>query len=122
MRWHAAEQVRAELFERLGDELPYSCAVVVTAFRESPDRDALEAKIFVERTSQRGIVIGKGGSMIKSISMGARERIARLTGRPCDLRLDVDVAPDWTKDPDRLARLGYVETAPSRRSSRGDGA
>jgi GTP-binding protein Era len=118
MRWHAAEQVRAVLFEHLGDELPYSCAVVIGEFREAPDRDSIKAKIFVERTSQRGIVVGKGGQMIKAISMGARERIARLTGRPCDLRLEVDVAPDWTKDPDRLARLGYVEHDPTRGGGR----
>jgi GTP-binding protein Era len=109
MRWHAEELVRAELFEHLGDELPYSCAVVVETFRESADRDSIGAKIFVERKSQRGIVVGKGGRMIKAISMGARERIARLTGRACDLRLEVAIAENWTKDPTRLARLGYAD-------------
>jgi GTPase len=122
LRWHAAEQVRAELFEHLGDELPYSCAVVITEFREGADRDSIRAKIYVERTSQRGIVVGRGGQMIKAISMGARARIARLSGRPCDLRLEVDVAENWTKDPDRLARVGYVADADApavRRSPRG---
>ena len=64
--------------------------------------------IHVERASQQGIVVGRGGRTIKAISMGARARIGRLTGRPCDLRLEVRLSPNWTRDPDRLAKLGYV--------------
>jgi GTP-binding protein Era len=113
MRWHAAELVRAELFEHLGEELPYCCAVVVQRYVERPEMDAIEATVFVERDSQRGMVIGKGARVIKAISMAARGRIERLTGRACDLRLRVDVAPNWTKDPSCLAALGYVATGPS---------
>lgn len=108
LRWHAAELVRAELFEHLAQELPYSCAVVVQRYVERGPLDAIEATVFVERDSQRGMVVGKGARVIKAISMGARARIERFTGRNCDLRLRVDVAPNWTRDPARLASFGYV--------------
>ncbi len=108
LRWHAAELVRAELFEHLEQELPYSCAVVIVRYDERGPVDSIEATVFVERDSQRGMVVGKGARVIKAISIGARARIERLTGRGCDLRLRVDVAPNWTRDPSRLATLGYV--------------
>lgn len=107
LRWHAAELVRAELFEHLGQELPYSCAVQVTAWQEREDRDVVRATVFVERDSQKGMVIGKGGRTIKALSMGARRRITALTERPCDLMLSVQVARNWTRDPDKLPSLGY---------------
>lgn len=121
LRWHAAELVRAELFEHLGQELPYSCAVRVTGWQERDDRDTVRATLFVERDSQQGIVIGKGGRMIKALSMGARRRIAALTGRPCDLVLQVRVAPDWTRDPDALSHLGYHDAEPTPRARRSSG-
>lgn len=109
LRWHAEELVRAELFEHLGQELPYSCAVVVSAWKERPERDSVTATIFVERSSQKGMVIGKGGRVIKALSVGSRHRISELTGRPCDLRLNVDVARNWTRDPDKLPKMGYED-------------
>jgi GTP-binding protein Era len=113
MRWHAGELVRGELLVHLGEELPYSCAVTITSFTERDDSDLVRAIIHVERDSQKGMVIGKGGAMIKKISMAARAKIAELTGRPCDLRLRVGVAKNWTKDPDALSRLGYHEEVDS---------
>ncbi len=109
LRWHAAELTRAELFEHLGQELPYSCAVQVTSWQEKPERDVVRATIYVERDSQKGMVIGKRGRVIKALSMGTRERITALTGRPCDLMLSVAVARNWTRDPDKLPRMGYVD-------------
>ena len=106
-RWHAAELIRAELFERLGQELPYSCAVTIADYKELRERDRIEAVIHVERASQKGIVIGAKGRTVKAISIGARQRIAGLTGRPCELFLEVRVTPKWTKDPGKLAELGY---------------
>lgn len=108
MRWHASEWIRLELTERLGAELPYSAAVVVRDYKELRNSDRIEASIHVERESQKGIVIGKGGQVIRAISAAARERIARLTGRRCDLYLDVRVTKNWTKDPKKLGSLGYV--------------
>jgi GTP-binding protein Era len=107
MRWHAAELVRAELFEHLGDELPYSCAVRVDRYEHKRDRDRIVATIFVERDSQKGMVIGKGGRVVGAVRTGAQARIERLAGRPCELHLSVEVAKNWTKDPSKLERLGY---------------
>ncbi|MCH9688919.1 MAG: GTPase Era [Deltaproteobacteria bacterium] len=115
LRWHAGELVRAELFVHLGQELPYSCAVQVTGWTEGEDRDTVRATVFVERDSQKGMVIGKGGRVIKALSTGARHRISALTGRPCDLMLSVGVARNWTRDPDKLSRMGYQDDPESSR-------
>ncbi|EDM75384.1 GTP-binding protein [Plesiocystis pacifica SIR-1] len=114
MRWHASELIRAELFERLGQELPYSSAVTIREFKELRERDRIEATIHVERPSQKGIVIGAKGKSIKAISIGARKRIEQLTGRRCELFLEVRVTAKWTKDPRKLEDLGYraAEAAP----------
>lgn len=109
MRWHAAELIRAELFEHLRDEVPYSCAVVVSAYKEGKTVDRISATIFVERPSQKGLVIGKGGRMIKKLREGSQVRIANLTARPCDVHLTIDVAKNWTRDPSKLESLGYRE-------------
>ncbi|NVB41522.1 GTPase Era [Pseudenhygromyxa sp. WMMC2535] len=107
MRWHAAELIRAELFERLGAELPYSSAVTIEDYKELRERDRVDATIHVERKSQKGIVIGAKGRTVKAISIGARRRIEQLTGRPCELFLEVRVSERWTKDPRKLEALGY---------------
>lgn len=108
LRWHAAELIRAELFEQLAEELPYSSAVTIDTFEEKSSRDRIEATVHVERETQKGIVIGAGAKRIKSISIKARERIERLTGRPADLVLRVRVTSHWTRDPRQLERLGYT--------------
>ncbi len=110
LRWHAAELVRKILFEKMADEVPYSCAVVVDAYEERPRGDRIRATIHVERNSQRGIVIGKGGARIKEVRKAAQKAIERLTGRPVHLFLEVKVTRNWTKDPAAMARLGYRPT------------
>jgi GTP-binding protein Era len=107
LRWHAAELVRAQLFDHLGEELPYSCTVTVEAYEEHDDRHTVRATIHVERDSQKGIVVGRGGKMIKAISSSARERIAELIGMPCELFVEVRVTKNWTKSPELLDKLGY---------------
>lgn len=107
LRWHVAELVRKVLFERMAAEVPYSCAVVVDEYREGPKADRIRATIHVERNSQRGIVIGKGGERIKEVRMRAQRAIEELTGRPAHLFLEVKVTKNWTKDPVAMARLGY---------------
>ncbi len=108
VRWHAGERVRAALFANLRDELPYSCAVTIESFKEqrNPPKDIIRASIHVERESQKPMVIGKGAQVIKAISIAARRAIAELTGRPCDLYLEVKVTPNWTRDPALMERLG----------------
>ena len=71
------------------------------------DGDRVSAVVHVERKSQKGIVIGKQGRTVKAISSAARARISELTGRPCDLYLDVRVTENWTRDPKKLEALGY---------------
>lgn len=108
MRWHASELIRAELFERLGQELPYCSAVTIANYKNLRTRDRIEAHIHVERASQKGIVIGAKGRSIKAISIAARKKIEVLAGRPCELFIEVCVTPGWTKDPRKLEGLGYV--------------
>ena len=109
-RFLAAELVREQLFLRLKQELPYATAVVIETWQERPDRGdvVIEATILVERDSQRGIVVGKGGTMIRDLGSQARVEISTLLGRPAHLKLEVKVAPDWTTSPEALARLGYT--------------
>ena len=109
LRWHASELVRGIIFAKLREELPYACAVVVERYKETDAGDRVHATVHVDRASQKGMVIGKGGAMIKQISSQARQRISDLTGRPCQLFLDVRVSPGWTEDPRQLERLGYAD-------------
>ena len=103
------ELVREQLFLLLGQEVPYSTAVVVERWQERKERGdvVIEAAIFCERDSQKKIVVGKGGAMIKEIGMRAREEIARLLQLPVHLKLHVKIDPNWTDTPNALRRLGY---------------
>jgi GTP-binding protein Era len=108
-RFLAAELIREQLFLMLKQELPYAVAVVIEAWQERPDRGdvVVDASILVERDSQRGIVVGKGGAMIRDVGTRARAEITKLLDRPVHLRLQAKVVPDWSTSPDALARLGY---------------
>jgi GTP-binding protein Era len=108
-RFLAAELIREQLFLRLRQELPYATAVLVDDWQERPEQAdvVVDATIVVERESQKGIVVGKGGQMIKEIGAAARAEVTRLLGRPAHLRLQVKVAPEWTSSTSSLARLGY---------------
>jgi GTP-binding protein Era len=107
-RFLAAELVREQLFLSLRDEVPYSTAVSVERWEERAPREVrIEALVHVERDSQKGIVIGKGGAMVKQIGTRARGEIAKLLGCPVHLKLLVKVDPDWSHDPNALRRLGY---------------
>ena len=74
-RFFASELIRAALFGELGKELPYCCDVRVTEFKDSEDIIRMKATIFVERDSQKGIVIGKGGQKVKDVGIDARKRL-----------------------------------------------
>ncbi len=108
VRYFVAEKVREQLLLRLGDEVPYSCAVEIESFDEQAEPPRIEAIIHVERESQKGIVIGKGAVKIKEIGQAARERIEDFLGGRVHLGLRVKVLTEWSKDPSRLERLGYV--------------
>jgi GTPase len=108
-----AELVREAALDELRDELPHSVAVVVEEMGPRPDRPQgsplvdVRAELFVERPSQKGIVIGAGGTRLRQIGSRARDQIERLLGTPVYLDLHVKVAKDWQRDPRQLRRLGF---------------
>lgn len=101
------EMIRESLFENLSDEIPYEADVMLKRFEESERLDRIFAEIIVEKQSQKGVVIGKGGSSIKRISKCAREKIAALSPKSVYLKLDVSVYKGWSKQKDLLKKIGY---------------
>jgi GTP-binding protein Era len=107
MRALAAEWVREKILHRMREEIPHAAAVVVDRWNERADGLVeIEATIFVERESQKGIVIGKGGGILKEVGVEARADIERLIERRVYLALRVEVRPDWRNDPRVLGELG----------------
>lgn len=105
-----AELVREKLLARTREELPHSIAVVIEDYEERDDGLLwIQARIFVERSSQKGIVIGKGGSVLKAAGTEAREEIEALFGRKVYLDLQVRVEKDWQRRGYALDRLGFGE-------------
>ena len=110
LRFFAAEFVREAAFELLHQELPYSVACAIEEFRESASPVYIRATLFVERDSQKGIVIGEGGRTIKALGQAARAKIETLVGQQVYLDLHVKVLPRWRRDGPSLQRLGYART------------
>jgi GTP-binding protein Era len=106
-RFLCAELIREKVFLLTRNEIPFSTAVEVERFREEENLTRISAVVHVERTSQKGIVIGKGGAMLKQIGTDARKDIERLLGRKVFLELFVRVTKDWSNNPRELRRLGY---------------
>jgi GTP-binding protein Era len=108
-RFLAAELIREKIFHLLRDEVPYAVAVTVEKFSEQPDQSRIdiEATIHVERDSQKGIIIGKKGQMIKEIGKQARGDIEVLLGCHVFLGLFVRVQKNWRKDPRARSEFGY---------------
>lgn len=109
-----AELIREAALEGLGDELPHSLAVVIEEVREREGRTEkqgemldVHALLYVERPSQKGIVIGKGGARLREVGTVARKQIEKLLGVKIFLDLHVKVAKDWQRDPKQLGRLGF---------------
>ena len=108
-----AELIREAALEGVRDELPHSIAVVLDEMALRPDRPAdrplmdIYAVVYVERESQKHIVIGKGGSRLKDVGTDARVAISELLGVPVHLDLRVKIAKDWQRDPKQLDRLGF---------------
>ncbi|WP_018861943.1 MULTISPECIES: GTPase Era [unclassified Thioalkalivibrio] len=108
-RFRAEEMIRESLLESLGQEVPYSVAVRVEQWADEPRTTHIDAVILVERDSQKGIVIGKGGQRLKRIGQAARLQLEELLGRKVMLRLTVRVEADWTRNPRALRELGIEE-------------
>jgi len=108
-RFIAAEMIREKVFRLTEQEIPYGVAVTVESFKERPEKDLIEiqATIHVERESQKPMIIGKGGKMLKRIGEQAREDIEVMVGRKVFLKLWVRVQKKWTRDAAAIRRFGY---------------
>jgi GTP-binding protein Era len=107
MRHLAAEITREKIFRQLHQELPYQSTVETDSWTERKDHSVrIEQTIFVERDSQRKIVLGKGGATIKSIGADARREITEIVGHPVHLFLFVKVRENWGDDPNRYREMG----------------
>ena len=108
-RFIVAEIIREKIFRLTRDEVPYAVAVEVESFKERPDGTliAIAAAINVERDSQKGIIIGKKGAMLKKIGMEARREIEQLLDTKVFLELFVRVRKEWSENPRLLKELGY---------------
>ncbi len=108
LRVMAAEITREKIYDRLHDELPYQATVETTSWQEKANGIRIEQTIFVERDSQKRIVLGKGGSMIKHLSTEARRELAVVLEKPVHLFLFVKVRENWGDDPERYRDIGLT--------------
>jgi GTP-binding protein Era len=108
-RFIAAELVREQVFRMTGEEIPYATAVTVDTFKEKKGGRliSIEATIHLERSSQKGIVIGKKGSKLKQIGKRSREQIEHMLGTKVYLKLFVRVQKNWRKNTKAISRFGY---------------
>jgi GTPase len=107
VRFFVAELVRETVLEQLHDEVPYSVAVLVEEYREGRSPLYIRAVIYVERESQKAIIVGGKGARIKSLGEAARKKIETLVGEKVYLDLWVKVLANWRKNPGSLSRFGY---------------
>lgn len=108
-RFLAAEMIREKAFRMTGQEIPYAVAVTIDVFKEEKNGrlTSIEATIHVERDSQKGVIIGKGGSKLKQIGKAARKELEKMLATKVFLKLFVRVQKNWTRDTKALRRFGY---------------
>ncbi|QOY52824.1 GTPase Era [Candidatus Sulfurimonas baltica] len=99
--------IREGIFENVSDEVPYEADVLIDSIKEEKNIDKIFATIIIEKESQKGIIIGKGGDSIKRIGKYSREKIEMLSGKKAYLELQVSVKKGWTKDKAFLQEIGY---------------
>ena len=102
-----AELIREQVLSHTREEVPHSVAVSIDRVVDDGPRTAVLATVLVERTSQKGILIGKGGRMLRTIGAGARLQMEKVFSGPVYLELFVKVVPGWRRSAARLAELGY---------------
>jgi GTP-binding protein Era len=107
-RFFASEILREKIFLNYEQEVPYSTEVVITEFKEQPDIIRIRGEIYVERDSQKGIVIGKGGASLKKVGTEARLGMENFFQKKVFLETHVKVAKDWRKEKNRLRQFGYL--------------
>lgn len=108
-RFFVAELIREALFLRVKEEIPYSCEVSIVQFEEKENVTVIDAEIHVERQSQKGIIVGKGGRMVRDIGTDARRSIEEFLQKKVYLELHVRVAENWKDNSLRLRNFGYRE-------------
>ncbi|MBN2808492.1 MAG: GTPase Era [Deltaproteobacteria bacterium] len=106
-RFWVQEVIREQVFKLTRDEIPYAIAVEIDYYRDLDERLSIGATIHVEQNSQKGIIIGRKGSMLKDIGIKSRLAIEAFVGIPVYLELHVAVAKNWTRDAAQLQRFGY---------------
>ncbi|HET9294205.1 MAG TPA: GTPase Era [Gemmatimonadales bacterium] len=111
LRFFVVEYLREAAFEFLEEELPYAFTAEVEEFREAAHPVYIRVTLYVERESQKGIVIGQGGRTIKSMGAHARKRLESLLGAPVFLDCWVKALPNWRRNADALVRFGFPEEA-----------
>ena len=109
LRFFASEIIREKILENYSQEIPYSCEVGIEAFKEGRDRSEISAVIFVMRDSQKGIIIGKGGSALKKVGTEARLDMEDFFQKKVFLQLFVKVDSDWRESRRELRKFGYEE-------------
>ena len=109
LRFFASEIIREKILENYSQEIPYSCEVGIEAFKEGRDRYEISAVIYVMRETQKGIIIGKGGSALKKTGTEARLEMEDFFQKKVFLQLFVKVDPDWREDRKELRKFGYEE-------------
>ena len=109
LRFFASEIIREKILENYSQEIPYSCEVVVEAFKEGKERYEISAVILVARDSQKGIIIGKGGAALKKTGTEARIEMEDFFQKKVFLQLFVKVDPDWRESRKELRKFGYEE-------------
>lgn len=110
LRFFASEYLREAAFDLLEEELPYALTAEIDEFREGVSPVYIRAILFVERPSQKGMLIGQGGRTIKAIGAKARASMEALLGEPVYLETWVKVLPRWRRDAQALRRFGFVES------------
>ena len=106
-RFLASEIIREKCISRVGDEIPYRLSVVIDSFKEEDKLITIDGTIYIEKSSQKGIVIGEQGKRLKAIGTAARKDLERMLDNKVMLRLWVKVKKDWTNDRSALNFMGY---------------
>ena len=107
LRFFISEIIREKILMHYQKEIPYSCEVVIEAFKESPKIVHINAVIYVERDTQKAIIIGHGGNKIKHVGIDSRKDIQKVVGKQVHLELFVKVDKDWRQDEKKLSGYGY---------------
>lgn len=108
-RFFASEIIREKIFFNYDQEVPYSTEVVINEFKEEPEIIRIRAEIFVERDSQKGIIIGKAGASLKKVGTEARLGMEQFFQKKIFLETHVKVAKNWRKEKNRLKNFGYLQ-------------